>query len=155
MGFGEGGFGEGGFGMSPGDVPAVRVVPPFQALDINVAERDVSIDAKGFYKSIHPVDHKVILTLLIELGVVPADPSIGTTLLQVPFDTDEYMTADGSRRVQNALNKMVLNQDITIDQVQLLNGGHVTGRLIFEIEYQNLRLPEGERMRKMIFEMPE
>jgi hypothetical protein len=93
--------------------------------------------------------------LLIALGVVPADPSIGTTLLQVPFDTDEYMTADGSRRVQNALNKMVLNQDITIDQVQLLNGGSVPGRLIFEIEYQNLRLPEGERMRKMIFETPE
>jgi hypothetical protein len=144
-----------GFGLSPGDVPAPRVVPPFQALDIDVAERDVSIDAKGFYKSIHPVDHKVILTLLIALGVVPADPSIGTTLLQVPFDTDEYMTADGSRRVQNALNKMVLNQDITIDQVQLLNGGSVPGRLIFEIEYQNLRLPEGERMRKMIFETPE
>lgn len=155
MGFGDGGFGEEGFGMSPEDELVARVVPKFQALEIDLAARDVPVDDNGFYQSIHPVDHKVLLNLLTELGAVPADPTIGTTLFQVPFDNDERMTADGSRRVRSALNQMVLDEDITIDNVQLLSGSSVSGRLIFEIEYQNLRLPEGERLRRQIFQSTE
>lgn len=152
MGFGEEGFGEEGFGMSPGEALGARVVPEFQALEIDLATYDVPIDENGFYKSIHPIDHKVLLNLAIKLNAIPADPSIGTTLFDVQFDTDERMTADGSRRVRGALNQMVLDEDITIDDVKLLSGTSVSGRLIFEIEYHNLRMPEGERLRRQIFQ---
>ncbi len=152
MGFGEEGFGEEGFGMSPGETLGARVVPEFQALEIDLGTYDVPIDENGFYKSIHPVDHKVLLNLAIKLNAIPADPSIGTTLFDVQFDTDERMTADGSRRVRGALNQMVLDEDITIDDVKLLSGTSTSGRLMFEIEYQNLRMPEGERLRRQIFQ---
>jgi hypothetical protein len=154
MGFGEEAFGEVPFGLSPQAQPARRVVPAFQAYDIDVRARDIPIDANGFYKSIHPVDHRVRLNLLIGLGVVPADQSVGSTLFSMPFDTDENMTADGNRRVRNALRQLIDDGDIQIDSLTVSGSAmsSAPGRLVFLLVYKNLRLPEDERLRRQVFE---
>lgn len=152
MGFGEEGFGEVGFGLSPSGPPNPRIVPPFEAFDVDLARRDIPLDENGFYRSIHSVDHRVLLNLSTELGVVLADPTIGTTLYQVPFDSDARMTADADRRVRKALSQMVRDGDISIVGVRLVGSTTASGRMTFEFEYQNMRLPEGERERKQIFE---
>ena len=153
MSFGEGGFGDTPLVLTPQDAPKRRVVPTFQSHDIDVTRRTVAIDVNGFYKSIHPVDHRLRLALMVELGVVPADPSLGSTLRSVAFDTDENMTADGTRRVRRALKSLLDGGDIVLSRVNVY-GGEIPGapgRLVFEIEYRNLRLPTNEQMRQQVF----
>ncbi len=153
MGFGEESFGAGPFGLSPQTPPALRVVPQFQAYDIDVRTRDVPIDDNGFYKSIHPVDHRVRMGMLINFGAVPADPSVGSTIHEMPFDTDENMTADANRRVRIALKEPLDDEDIQIESVKAWGGtlSSAPGRVAYELAYNNMRLPEGERFRRQVF----
>lgn len=153
MGFGDNFLGESMFGLSPQDTPAPRVVPKFQAYDFDVRTRDVLVDNNGFYKSVHPVDHFVQLNLSVNLGAVPADTSVGSTILETQFDTDEIMTADMTRRVRTALKRLIDNDDLTLISVKTSGAYGIGGRIVFDVEYENLRLPEGERLRRQTFEL--
>jgi hypothetical protein len=153
MGFGEELLAEVPFGFSTQPSIPTRVVPKFNAYGIDVSTRDVPIDENGFYKSIHPIDHFVRNNLSIQLGAIPADPSIGSTLFAVQFDTDEIMNADVTRRVRAALQRLIDNDDLQLLGVGTEGSSGSSGRVVFVVEYNNLRLPEGERLRRQTFEL--
>lgn len=121
--------------------PRARATYP-RALWFDGATRDYALDADGRYRDLHPVDQKVALALLVELGRVTSAPAIGSTIKSVAPNAPTTPAAVEAA-VRRALAPMLRAQEIRLRAVpgttvgiQVESGEH--GRLEVAVYYVNL-----------------
>lgn len=107
-GAGSSAAGDEGAGIEAGPtVPDARDVTPPHALFFDPALMDFPLDEDGFYQSVHPDHHAVLLALGLAAGSAPAAPTVGSTLREIAIGTRDAMTRDATERVRAALQSLL------------------------------------------------
>lgn len=128
-----------GFGP-PGFAPVVAADPPDPAtyprsILLDGATRDFTLDAKGRYVDLHPVDQKVALALLVAKGKLAADSSQGQALASVTFGTD--VVNKTTTTVREAVADIVAANEISIIAIEVDAKADV-GAIFVAFSYLNL-----------------
>lgn len=132
----------GGSGASS-SLAASDVRPP-RALYFDGASRDMLlITATGLYRSLHPVDQKMAMALVLRRGSIPVAPDLGSTFHEIRIGEEEAMTADASQRAAQAASLLIQAGDVRIASVRCYSSN--TSRVRVEVNYENLALAEEER----------
>ena len=122
----------------------VRGIPRALDYSAGVFAFDVST---GRYASIHPVDQRVRLALLLtryrkEGGrVVPAIPAAGDQGFDwtTPFQWGEKLTADVTDRIRDALSRAGLVRGVDFEEAGIeVQSQRNSGRITWEFAYRNL-----------------
>lgn len=124
-------------------VPPRNVRPP-RALYFDGASRDMLlVTATGLYRSLHPVDQKMAMAMVLRRGSIPVAPDLGSTFHEIAIGAEETMTADAIQRANQAAASLLQAGDVKIDSVRCYSSQ--ASRVRVEVNYFNLRLAEEER----------
>lgn len=130
-------------GETTADQGSARNVRLPSAVKFDPSTGDVPRDtATGLYEATHPVDQRVTLALGVALGKLALDKTLGSRLLTLQPAAQERMTALALGHVEEALANLITAGDITLLSVSTKLSAH--GRIVVEVQYVNLRLPDGE-----------
>lgn len=140
-----------GYGPAGEDPPAALSSGPSAdgvpaALDFN--EGTFALGTDGRYGSIHPIDQRMRLALLLSryrseggriVPNIPAAPDQGFDWT-TPFQWGEKLTADVTDRLRNAIRRagLMIGQDIQEVRISV-SSQRTAGRISFEYVYRNLR----------------
>jgi hypothetical protein len=122
---------------------APRNVTPPQALLFDGATRTFLFDDNGLLRSVHPVDQKVELGLLLELGKIAPVPTIGTAFRSIKYIDPQKIDNQVRDAIRLAIGSLKTNGDIEEINVTVLR----PNRNAFSVQftYRNLRLPNDQR----------
>lgn len=121
-----------------------RAVRPPRALYFDGASRDMLlITATGAYRSLHPVDQKMAMAMVLRRGAIPVAPDLGSTFHEIGFGDEEVMTADAIQRANQAASLLLQASEVRITNVRCFSTE--TSRVRVEVQYENLILAEEER----------
>ena len=141
------GSGVAGAGLAGKSAPASlapRDVRPPRALYFDGASRDMLlVTATGLYRSLHPVDQKMAMALVLRRGSIPVAPDLGSTFHEIGIGEEEAMTADAIQRASQAAALLIQVGDVRITSVRCFSSR--VSRVRVEVDYLNLRLAEEER----------
>jgi hypothetical protein len=135
------GYGPAGYDpVIPPDAP--RVVRAPDALRLDGPTKDYLLDDNGFYQSVHPVDQRVALALLVSRGAIAAAPELGNQLRTIRRVSKNVAIALAKSFVRDALNDLVTDKSIEINDVQI--DADVPGRLFVQVMYTNVELDKAK-----------
>jgi hypothetical protein len=115
-----------------------NVAPPI-ALVFDGETRTFLRDDDGFLKSIHPVDQKVALALLMQQKKIAPAPKTGSTLREIKYIEPAKIETDVTDRINRALTAVLQPGDIEILKLEVLTPSRWAGSVTFQ--YKNLREP--------------
>lgn len=117
-------------------VGKVRRLP--QALYFDLATADFPIDANGFYKSVHPVDQRVALSLGVLEGTLASVPELGQRLRRITRISPTRAKRAVEDVIDLALDDLIEAGDIRLERVEVDTS--IRGRTLVAVNYVNLRL---------------
>lgn len=118
---------------------AARGLIPPAALVFDGATRTFLSDDDGRLKSVHPVDQKVALAVLIQQKKLSSAPDTGSTLKEIKYLDPAKIVTDATNRVNRALNAVLQPGDIEIIRIQVTQPSRWSVSIL--LEYKNLRDP--------------
>jgi hypothetical protein len=121
------------------DLSAPRNVAPPVALVFDGKTRTFLRNDDGFLLSIHPVDQKVALALLVERDRMSHTPNTGSTLRQIKYLDATKLETDITNRINRALNDVLKPGDIQILKLSVMQPSRWSVSVTFQ--YLNLREP--------------
>lgn len=100
------------------------------------ASKDWLINADGRYKSVHPVDQGVVLSVLSRQGSIKSSPTTGSTLHEVEYLGGPELASDVDDRVKrsNPLARYLKSGAVTLKRVDVESSG---SRLFVVVYYVN------------------
>lgn len=129
------GFGPSGVDPLPPPVPPRNVTPP-AALWFDGATQDFLLDpVTGLYVPLNPVDQKVALALLVNLGSISSAPAVGASFRQIRRITYSTKT-EATRAANDALVSLVTAGQIQI--VGIVVDLYTFGGFAVAVTYTNL-----------------
>ncbi len=129
----------------PAPGPAAKQRPA-GAILYDGARRDYVVGADGQYKTIHWVDQKVALALVIKESDVSAVPTLGSRLRRIQRGSHLQLQTSAEDAVRLALRPMIEAREVELVSVEVTTP--TRGRLLVAISYRNLLLLDG-RPRKV------
>jgi hypothetical protein len=136
-GFYPAGLGPAGFDApadpSARDITRATLMPLF-----DVETRSVKLDENGNVLGVHPVDHEVSVQLGIALRSLPSSVSVGVDTSRARRVRRDNVNDVVEDMVRVALARLLRAKDIELVSVRAEFG---VGRVAYEVEYKNLRLP--------------
>jgi hypothetical protein len=102
------------------------------------ARRDYVLDANGQYKTLHWVDQKVALALVIEERDVSAVPTLGSRLRSLTRGSRLKLQTGAEDAVRLALSQMIDAREIELVRVDVQMPAR--GKLLVTVFYVNLLL---------------
>ncbi len=117
---------------------ARNLLPPL-ALVFDGATRTFLRDENGLLLSVHPVDQKVALALLMQQGKFASANTTGSTLREIKYLDPQKVNTDATNRVNRALDAVLKPGDIKILKLEATQPTRWSISILFE--YQNLRDP--------------
>jgi len=143
MGAGDFGAGEGlaGEDVLPDIVPRTVTAPI--ALRFDGKTRDFLLDDGGRYLSVHPVDQRVALALLILKEKLASAPEVGSGLWKIAYAGGPTLIAEVNDHVRQTLQAMIKAGDIELLAVAVEIPAR--GTFLVQVDYLNKRLIESER----------
>lgn len=146
MGAGQFPAGIGPAGFDPvADPSPPRTTPELSALKFDGASRDWVMLADGRYEAAHPVDQKVALSLLVELGTIASATNIGSKLKKIrPGGASMRAQVTDAINTSFPLSALLANGDVETDaiEIELTTSGYNVAYYYF-----NLRI-DSERTRR-------
>lgn len=136
-------------GFSPGVVPEpLPAGTPPHALYLDPSVMDFPRGDDGRYLSVHPVDQKVELRLLVQQGSIRSAPTLGSTLRDIAIGTREAMTRAARVIVDAALSDLVSAGEVEV--VSVVAFASAPNRARVEVQYRNLLLPDARDNRTVV-----
>lgn len=144
MGAGSAGAGVGPAGQDPvADPSAAPPIRPAAAVWYDGANRDFLLDDDGGYKTLHYVDQKVALALVIGEGDIAGVPTFGSRLKSIKRGNAAQLAKRAEDAVLLALADIISRRQIEVIGVSV--NTNVRGRLIVTVTYNNLLLPSNQQ----------
>lgn len=110
--------------------------------------RDFTIDDAGDALAVHPVDQAVAMASTVALGSLASAPDTGCDFDAIKSAPRRNQQATVTDKVSLALAAFVDGGDIEFFGAPIVQQG--PGRLLWAIEYANLRLPGAPRRRLVV-----
>ena len=121
---------------------AARGLIPPMALVFDGATRTFLSDENGRLKSVHPVDQKGALALLIQQKKLSSAPDTGSTLKEIKYLDPAKVVTDATNRVNRALNAVLQPGDIEIIKLEITQPSKWS--ISIRLDYRNLRDPNSQ-----------
>jgi hypothetical protein len=102
------------------------------------AARDYLLDAQGNYRTVHFVDQKVALALVIREGDVAGVPTLGSRLALLKRGSRTRLQAAAEDAVRLALAQMLADGEVELGRVDVASPAR--GKLLVTVYYKNLLL---------------
>lgn len=125
--------------------PAAQGRPP-GAILYDGARRDYVVGPDGQYKTIHWVDQKVALALIVQERDVSAVPTLGSRLRQLQRGSKQRLQTGAEDAVRLALQPMIDAREVELISVDVTMPAR--GQLLVAVTYRNLILLD-EQPRKV------
>src|SRR5690242_18105687 len=119
------------------DPPARKVLRGPAAMAYDGASRDWPLNVQNNYRSVHPVDQQMALSVLVRKGTIASAPNVGSTLHEITHLSAKTLQSDVDNRVRTSEPAATLVRN---GQAKILrNRIDVSGNALqVAVEYVNL-----------------